>query len=83
MNRKWKTLWLRNLGLVNLLHLQLGGKSLGVVTEANLVFFFTLKKIEVQFTYNVVLITAVQQSDSVIHGHTHTYSFPLWFIIGN
>ena len=39
MNRKWKTLWLRNLGLVNLLHLQLGGKSLGVVIEANLVFF--------------------------------------------
>ena len=26
-----------------------------------------LKKIEVQLIYNVVLITAVQQSDSVIH----------------
>ena len=50
-------------------------------------FFF--KKInliftEVQLIYNVVLISAVQQSDSVIHIYIIflKYSFPLWFIIG-
>ena len=35
--------------------------------------------------YNVVLISAVQQGDSVIHVYIHflkKYSFPLWFIIG-
>ena len=33
--------------------------------------------------YNVVLITSVQQSDSVIHIHTFFfYSFPWWFIMG-
>ena len=37
-----------------------------------------------ELNYSVVLITAVQQRDSVTHTHTHThtYSFPLWFIMG-
>ena len=40
--------------------------------------------IEVWLIYNVVLISAVQQSDSVIHIYIHSflYSFPLWFITG-
>ena len=40
--------------------------------------------IEVQLIYSVVLISAVQQSDSVIHIHIRSflYSFPLWFISG-
>ena len=37
--------------------------------------------IEVQLNYSVVLITAVQQSDSVIHIF-FSYSFPLRFITG-
>ena len=52
----------------------------------NVVVFFYF--IEVQLIYSVVLISGVQQSNSVIHTHTHThththcfsYSFPLWFI---
>ena len=36
--------------------------------------------IEIQLIYNVVLISAVQQSDSVIH--SFSYSFPLWPIVG-
>ena len=28
-----------------------------------------------------MLISAIQQSDSVIHVYTFLYSFPLWFII--
>ena len=36
--------------------------------------------------YNVLLISAVQQSDSVIHTYIHIHSFsyscPLWFITG-
>ena len=37
--------------------------------------------IEVLLTYNVVLISAVQQSDSVIHIYIYSFSycFPLWF----
>ena len=45
--------------------------------------------IEVWLIYNVMLISAIQQSDSVtyiyIYIYTHAfskYSFPLWFIIG-
>ena len=39
--------------------------------------------IEVQLIYNV-LVPGVQQSDSVIHIYTYSfsYSFPLWFITG-
>ena len=46
--------------------------------------FVYLFIIEKWFIYNVVLITAVEQSDSVMHTHVHThthilfYSFPLW-----
>ena len=38
-----------------------------------------------ELIYNVVLISAVQQSDSVIHIYIYiifSYSFPLWFITG-
>ena len=44
--------------------------------------------VEVHFIYHVVLITAVQQSDSVVHAcvcmHASfsRHSFPLWFVIG-
>jgi len=38
--------------------------------------FVYLFIIEERFIYNVVLITAVEQSDSVMHTHTpHTYIF--------
>ena len=30
-----------------------------------------------------MLISAVQQSDSVIHVYSFSYSFPLWFITGD
>ena len=44
------------------------------------VFYFILFifLIEVQLIYNVVLVSGIQQSYSVIH----IYSFSLWFIIG-
>ena len=45
-------------------------------------FFLKNCFIEVWLHYNVVLITAVQQSDLVICIHTFSYSFPLWFITG-
>ena len=38
-------------------------------------FFF----IGVLLIYNVVLILGVQQSDSLIHTHIHTYGLPRWF----
>ena len=56
-------------------------------------YFFKIYFTDIQLIYNVMLVSAVQQSDSVIHLHTcvyiyiyiytHTfsYSFPLWFII--
>ena len=44
---------------------------------ASFLFFFFLFLIEVYLVYNVVLISAAQQSDSVMH----IYSFPLWFIM--
>ena len=48
-----------------------------------LIFFFWKKNlIEIQLIYNVVLISAVQQSDSVIHIYLFLCSFPLWFIVG-
>ena len=46
-------------------------------SEANSFFF-----IEVELTYNVVLVSDVQQSDSVLHIHIILHSFPLWFITG-
>ena len=36
--------------------------------------FVYLFIIEEWFIYNVVLITAVEQSDSVMHTHTHTHT---------
>ena len=50
-----------------------------------LFFFFDLFFVEVYLIYGVVLISAVRQSDSVIHIYiiySFLYSFPLWFIIG-
>ena len=41
-----------------------------------------LKFIEAELIYNIVLISAVQQSDSVTHIYSFLYSFPLWFITG-
>ena len=48
------------------------------------VMAFSFFLIEVQLIYSVVLISAVQQSDSVIYTYIHSflYSFPLWFISG-
>ena len=37
--------------------------------------------IEVWLIYTIVLISAMQQSDSVMHIH-FSYSFPLWLITG-
>ena len=46
----------------------------------SLLLFF----IEVELIYNVVPVSAVQESDSVVHTHIYIYlhSFPLWFITG-
>ena len=45
---------------------------------------FLFFQIEVQLIYNVVLISAEQQSDSVIHMHSFKkYPFPLRFIPGD
>ena len=41
---------------------------------SNLVFFTFLKFVEVQLMYNVVIISAVQESDSVTHIHTFILS---------
>ena len=41
--------------------------------------FFLIK---VYLMYNVVLISAVQQNNSVIHIYSFLYSFPLCFITG-
>lgn len=38
--------------------------------------------IEVQLIYSAVLISVVQQSDSVIHIYPFSYSFPWWVITG-
>ena len=48
--------------------------------------FLKIHFIEVESIYNVVLISAVQKSDSVIHACVHIYvyinSFPWWLITG-
>ena len=36
--------------------------------------------IEVYLIYNVVLVSAVQQGDSVIYLYILSYAFPLWFL---
>ena len=53
--------------------------TLGFVCSCFFIFL-----IEVQLIYNVVLMSAVQERDSVIHIYTFFFldSFPLWFIIG-
>ena len=38
--------------------------------------------IGVQLIYRVVLVSGVQQSDSVMHVYSFLCHFPLWFIIG-
>ena len=55
----------------------------GPETGSALPFFFSYF-IEVYLIYNVVLISAVQQSGSFIHLDTYSSSqpFPLWFITG-
>lgn len=46
------------------------------------VFFFFFSFIEVYLIYNILLISAIEQSDSVIRTYSFSYSFPLWFITG-
>ena len=45
-------------------------------------FFFYIYLIEVYLIYNVVLISAIQQSDSVIYIYSFSYSFLWQFITG-
>ena len=57
-----------------------------LLCQANTYFFIFFKKfVEMQLVYNVVLISAAQQSNADIHIYTHyfSYSFPLWFITGD
>ena len=64
---------------------QLSSVSKGTYFTFILFFHFPFKFfIEVQLIYNVVPISAVQQSDSVIHVCTFPflYSFPFWLITG-
>ena len=56
-----------------------------VQTDLFTQWFSFLNFLGVQLIYNVVLISAIQQSDSVIHIYIfyfYKYSFPLWFITG-
>ena len=57
----------------------LEGKVLTTGPPGKSLLFF----IKVELIHNVVLISAVRQSDSVIHVYTFFFlhSFPLWFII--
>ena len=41
------------------------------------VFFFFFSFIEVYLIYNILLISAIEQSDSVIRTYSFSYSFPL------
>ena len=45
---------------------------------------FLKNVLEIYLIYNIVLISAVQQTDHVIHTYIYSlsYSFPLWFITG-
>ena len=56
-------------------HVHPGGCSPLPTCISNLILFL----IEVQLIYNVVLIAAVQQSDSVIHIYIYTHSFSYSF----
>ena len=58
--------------------------SQGATLWPHLTWFFLTYFIEVQLIHSTVCISAVQQSDSVIHTHMYSfsYSFPLWFITG-
>ena len=48
-----------------------------------MILSFLIYFIQVESIYIVVFISAVQQSDSVIHIYTFfLYSSPLWFITG-
>ena len=38
-------------------------------------FFFSLFKIEIELIYNILLVSSVQHSDSVIHLSLYIYSF--------
>ena len=50
--------------------------------------YFLIYFTEAELAYSVVLVSGIQQSDSVTHTHTHTHiyifsnSLPLWFITG-
>ena len=46
------------------------------------VFFFFFFKFYCRPSVYNVLISTVQQSDSVTHIHTLLHTFPLWFITG-
>ena len=51
--------------------------------EIIFIFFIFKSFIEVELTYNVVIISAVQQSDSVIHIHTSILFQILCFVFNN
>ena len=40
-------------------------------------FSFPFYKIDVWFIYNVVLVSSIQKSDSVVHTNSFSDSFPL------
>ena len=74
-----------SLGLINLVNSH-SRETFTYVILFYVLFSFYFNLIEVQLIYNVVLISAVQQCDSVIHIYIYIYSFlysfPLWFIPG-
>ena len=75
---------LKNLQLYDPFSFQDVTKVLGSLYSLSVIFFFNIKKnlFDIQMVYNVVLIFAVQQSDSVIYIYTFffKYAFLLWFI---
>ena len=53
----------------------------GILTGITLNLCGYLNRITIFFFYNIVLISAVQQSDCYTYTHNlFSYSFPLWFI---
>ena len=56
------------------------GKALHILVFSSMTVYTTqgsLLLIEVYLIYNIVLVSVVQQSDSIIHIYSFSYSFPL------
>ena len=71
------TVW--NDVLINSIKLDINSVSVNWVNFYFAIHLFVYFYWKVQLNYSVVLMSAIQQSDSVIHIYSVSYSFPLWF----